>query len=184
MNKGEKVYFGRSHGEKTLGEIVKDNTKTYKIRQLEARGSYKNYPVGSLWNVAKSLVTPATDLPLEATKKATISRLASELSDKQEWERAHNGTPYPKASFAQRAFHDIKTQLGIPSEAPKPARPEATVLADIRSIYAQLSPENLSCDGELSRSAQLTRSRHLNSKLRELFREIGRTVSESEAYGA
>jgi hypothetical protein len=183
MNKGDKVYFGRNLGEKTLGEILKVNLKTYKIQQLEARGSYKSYPVGSVWNVAKNLVTPATDLPLEGAKEATISRLASELASKQKWERTHR-RPFPKASFAQQALHSIKTQLEIPSEAPKPARAADVVLVDIRSIYNQLSPENLSCDGELSRSAQLQRSRFLNGKLRELFREIGRPISESEAYGS
>jgi len=34
-------------------------------------------------------------------------------------------------------------------EAPKPKRSEAEIMDDILSVYCCLSPENLSCDGEL-----------------------------------
>ena len=56
MKVGDKVYFGRPNGQKTLGEIVKVNRKTYKVKQLEVRGQYKAYPVGSVWGVPKTLV--------------------------------------------------------------------------------------------------------------------------------
>ena len=67
---GDKVYFGRKNGEKTLGEIVKVNRKTYKVRQLESRGMYRDHAVGTRWNVAKSLVTDAADArPEHVTSK-------------------------------------------------------------------------------------------------------------------
>ena len=37
---GMKIYFGRANGEKTLGEIVKVNSKNLKVRQLEQRGDH------------------------------------------------------------------------------------------------------------------------------------------------
>ena len=70
--------------------------------------------------------------------------------------------------------------LGVPA---KPKRPDAEIMADIASYYGQLSPENLYCDGELSRSAGQRRATAINARLRELFTEIGRKVSEDEAYG-
>ena len=67
---GSKVYFGRKNGEKTLGEIIKVNRKTYKIRQLESRGMYRNHAVGTRWTVAKSLVWSAEEnRPEHVTRK-------------------------------------------------------------------------------------------------------------------
>lgn len=54
---GQKVLFGRKHGEQTPGVIVKVNPKTFKVRQLEARGTFANHPVGMVWTVSPSLCT-------------------------------------------------------------------------------------------------------------------------------
>lgn len=66
--------------------------------------------------------------------------------------------------------------------APKAKRPDAAILADIVSIYGALSPENLHCDGEISRSAAARKAVALRAQLYTLFAEIGRQVSEDEAY--
>jgi hypothetical protein len=57
---GDKVYFGRGRGEKTLGEIVKVNPKRARVKTLEARGTNRDYSIGSVWNVPYSLLSPAT----------------------------------------------------------------------------------------------------------------------------
>lgn len=61
-------------------------------------------------------------------------------------------------------------------------RSNKDILSDIADVYGQLSPENLHCDGEISRSAAAAKGRKLNTKLQTLFQEFGRRVSESEAY--
>lgn len=66
--------------------------------------------------------------------------------------------------------------------APQAKRPDAAILADIVGVYSALSPENLHCDGEISRSAAARKAVTLNARLRALFTEIGRRVSEDEAY--
>lgn len=71
---------------------------------------------------------------------------------------------------------------GGPVEAPKAQRPEADVLRDILECYAGLSPENLTCDGELPRHMVVRRAAALRANLRSLFTEIGRQVTEGEAY--
>lgn len=53
---GDKVRFGRSHGEQTLGEVVKVNPTKLKIKQLEQRGTSKAHPIGTIWTVPPSLV--------------------------------------------------------------------------------------------------------------------------------
>lgn len=55
---GMKVRFGRRRGEKTLGKIIKMNPKAAKVETLEERG-YSNRPVGQVWTVPYSLMTPA-----------------------------------------------------------------------------------------------------------------------------
>jgi hypothetical protein len=77
-----------------------------------------------------------------------------------------------------------------PAEAPAASkkkkaakgRSEADIMSDIRGVYSSLSPENLTCDGELSRRQVTRKRRQLNSKLKALFEELGREVSEEEAY--
>lgn len=65
---------------------------------------------------------------------------------------------------------------------PATKRADRAILSDIATVYGQLSPENLTCDGELPRSQVRRKAASLNRQLRELFREIGRTVSEEEAW--
>lgn len=59
---------------------------------------------------------------------------------------------------------------------------EPEVLREILSLYCQLSPENLHCDGEISRAQAARKGVALRRQLRACFKKIGRTVSETEAY--
>jgi hypothetical protein len=65
---------------------------------------------------------------------------------------------------------------------PKPKRSEEAIMKAIRGIYANLSPENLHCDGEISRAVAARRGAALRAALRVLFVELGRVVTEDEAY--
>ena len=56
---GDKVIFGRKHGETTLGTVMKINPKRLKIRQDESRGTMRNYRVGTVWTVPPSLCAKA-----------------------------------------------------------------------------------------------------------------------------
>ena len=71
-----------------------------------------------------------------------------------------------------------------PSMSTTYRRPEKEILSDIGSVYGALSPENLHCDGEISHSAAMARARHLNGRLKALFKELGREVSEYEAWNS
>lgn len=66
--------------------------------------------------------------------------------------------------------------------APKPRRPEAEVLEDIVTVYNKLSPEYLTCDGELSKRQVASRKGALRARLEVLFAELGRTVDETAAW--
>lgn len=137
---GMKVYFGRANGEKTLGEIVKINSKNFKVKTLEGRGTQRSYRVGSVWTVPPALCTPADDgRPSHITRRPT---------------------PIP-----------VKT-----------GRTEKEIMSEISGIYCGLSPENLYCDGEISRSAAMRKYRSYQRQLKALFRELGREVSEYESY--
>lgn len=133
MKNGDTVYFGRTHGEKTLGEVVKINRVTVLVKQLEARGSFKDHPIGTMWKVALNLCSPV------------------------------EGGSAPVAAPAVR-------------------RPELEIMREILRTHSSLSPENLSCDGERSRSEVARWRAHYNRQLKVLFAEVGRAVSESEAF--
>ncbi len=63
-----------------------------------------------------------------------------------------------------------------------PKRAERDILEDIRRVYTSLSPENLTCDGELSQAVVKTKKRRLQGELRKLFAELGRQVGEEEVF--
>lgn len=64
------------------------------------------------------------------------------------------------------------------------SRPESEVLADILGLYGDMSPENLTCDGELPLSQVRAKLGRIRRDLEGLFVELGRRVSETEAYAA
>lgn len=59
---------------------------------------------------------------------------------------------------------------------------EKKIMTKILDCYCILSPENLSCDGELSQSATNQRYRQFTKELKKCFKLLGREVSEIEAY--
>lgn len=61
-------------------------------------------------------------------------------------------------------------------------RTEAEILADFRRVESALSPENLTCDGELPRSQWLAKSRQLEAERSRLIAELGREPSLKELY--
>jgi len=144
---GTKVYFGRGNGERTLGTVVKTNPKKAKVRQDEARGVHKNHPVGTVWTVPYSLLTPA---PQDA-----------------------EGTTTPVETKPQTPKKTLDVFMHGEDHA---------ILEAINSCYCALSPENLSCDGELPRAQVRRRASELNKKLKHLFLAFGREVDEIEVY--
>ena len=56
FNVGDRIYFGRTNGDKTLGEVVKVNRSKLKVKALEPRGKFSS---GDVWNVSPMLCTHA-----------------------------------------------------------------------------------------------------------------------------
>ena len=156
LRPGDKVLFGRSHGEQTLGTVLKVNPKSVMVQQDEARGTMRAYPVGTKWKVAPSFV-----------RKVEGGSVAAPVM-----------APEVMARLKARQDADFAALTGRTT-----VRPEATIMQEILRCYAGLSPENLTCDGELRGPAVARRAAALRSRLRALFVELGRKVSESEAYG-
>lgn len=50
-------------------------------------------------------------------------------------------------------------------------------------MACDLSPENLSCDGECSRAETMRRYKAIKAKWKAAEKEAGRTVSEDEVWG-
>jgi len=59
-------------------------------------------------------------------------------------------------------------------------RTDAEILRDLQDVDNQLSPENLTCDGELSASQVRKRHAALKRKEAELIKELGRKPTMQE----
>lgn len=100
-------------------------------------------------------------------------------------------------SYAEGTIWTLAPSLWTPDEAGRPAevtrrpapapaaprRPEAAILAELRGVEADLSPENLSCDGELSSWMVQQRGRALRGLRRRLVVELGREPTTAELLG-
>ena len=96
---------------------------------------------------------------------------------------AKQSIPLPVSLNPASVNHPLAPVVEKPV-AVEPVVDEETLLKQIGQVYCQLSPENLSCDGELPRAAQESRYQALQVRLKELFKKIGREVGEMEAFNA
>ena len=62
-------------------------------------------------------------------------------------------------------------------------RTDNEIIEQIQGCYIDLSPENLSCDGERTFAQQVNAEYGIRLKLKTLFKELGREVTESQAFG-
>jgi hypothetical protein len=99
-------------------------------------------------------------------------------------QKAHNvGTTWTVPKTLWTAEENGKPAYAAPA-APRPKRPDAEVLADLRRVECNLSPENLHCDGEISLSAARRKGAMLRRQRRELVQELGREPTGTELYGS
>ena len=56
------------------------------------------------------------------------------------------------------------------------------IIEKLRRIENELSPENLTCDGELSRSQVAAKQARLMKERKELVRQLGRETTYDELY--
>jgi hypothetical protein len=207
---GDKVVFGRGRGEKTLGEIVKLNPTKAKVKTLELRGVRRAGRVGEVWSVPYGIISKAS---VEAQPQEKVSKAIRGLRDFSKctfdfskgdrvWFQGRAGkkvvgtvirvskktcsvdpddnrVPYWRVppSMLRREGEVVK----VPAPAPK--RPEVEILKDLCGIEGSLSPENLSCDGELGRYETKLRYCRLMVEKRALIAELGRTPTDQEIWG-
>ncbi len=108
--------------------------------------------------------------------KAT-SNMMSKIKD-------HNATYGVRKKRAKRSStYHMEKRLAYRRVFDKSAKlpeTEEELLDTLDRISCDLSPENLHCDGEISRSAAITKARALRSEWREVENLLGRKVSEDE----
>jgi len=204
FNVGDRVYFGRTNGEKSLGEVVKVNLKSLKVKLLEERGSRRSYAVGGTWRVPPSLCTLA-DGDCPADRPAAVPslfkvgdsvwfegsvRTSTNLGpqDHRLEKGLVNGVVTKVNSngtceiFGVNYGPNTRTVNASDMSLAAP-RSEETIRKSFHAVYGALSPENLTCDGEASRSEVRRKSAVLNRALRALAEENGRLIPEGESYG-
>lgn len=63
------------------------------------------------------------------------------------------------------------------------ARTEEEIINELRDVECRLSPENLCCDGEISKKEANRKRVALDKKRRELVKELGREPFFAEIWG-
>lgn len=56
------------------------------------------------------------------------------------------------------------------------------ILADMRHVETELSPENLHCDGEISKAAAKRKKVKLCARWSKLIKELGREPTDAELW--
>ena len=189
---GDKVYFGRRQGEQTLGTVIKVNPTTLKVRQEESRGTMKSHPIGTPWTVpfmlaskvGETAVSPAPVVADALTLKVGQTVEYTGFSWTAKGDTTLQGVVTKLGQGAYEVYGNGRTQV-LQHDKVKPVakRDFATVKDVIGGVYGSLSPENLTCDGELPRAQVESRRAQLHRALKALFIEAGREVTESEAFG-
>jgi hypothetical protein len=146
---GMKVYFGRSRGEQTLGEITRINPTKAKVKTLEARGRFKDHKVGMIWAVPYGMMCPAGDQSTPSTSVVV-----------------------PPPPPTKRVMNLVYS----------PFSEDNLLLEALLGVYAGLSPENLTCDGEASQTHVNLRRSELERRKRGIFLALGYEVGEGQLY--
>lgn len=107
------VSFGRAHGERTIGKVVKINREKVKVQQLEDRGVLRTYPVGTLWSVPVRLLSPAEVSSATATMKVPVAPVERFIESDE---------PTPTEAAKTTATAATAAPKTVPPPARKPSR--------------------------------------------------------------
>ena len=197
FNVGDRVYFGRAHGEKSLGEVVKVNLKSLKVKLLEERGSRRSYTVGGTWRVPPSLCTLADEgrpstrptavpSPFKAGDPVWFEGYIRTSTDLDKG--LVNGVVTKVNSNGTCEVYGVNygpntRTVNVSDMSLAAPRNKEEIRKAFHAVYGALSPENLWCDGEASRSEVRHKRSVLNRALKALAKENGRLIPEGESYG-
>jgi hypothetical protein len=187
---GDEVTFGRGQGQQTKGTVVRLGRTKLKVRQDEARGVKRDYPVGSVWTVPPSLCTKLGEggaVPATPTLSLSVGQTVEFQG--YSWDARCVTAVKGVVTKASRGSYEVYGEGRFSNQAPADVkaiakRDDATLVRECSSVYGGLSPENLTCDGELSRTQVRARAARLKRALKALFKEAGREITESETWRA
>lgn len=122
---GMAVYFGRSQGEKSLGRVTKINRIKVMVEQVTNRGVLKDYPMGQLWAVPPSLLSPApqesleqyTSQPITTKEKGRVVDLGGD-----EPRSVKPGATMAPAAPSRRKVKVVASAESTPAEKPRKER--------------------------------------------------------------
>jgi hypothetical protein len=153
LTPGTKVIFGTENGAQTQGTVIKINRARAKVRQDEARNSR---PVGTIWGVPASLMRTSDGKFI--TNDWEIVDQKPTVGFKLP---AAGANDMPSVIWMQTYEHEIHI---------------------LSVLYANLSPENLTGDGELGITEVRARRAEIDRKMRAVEVLMGRPMSEDVTF--
>ena len=174
---------GKTH----KGKVVRFNAKTVSIKVPGYRGNW-TWPASK---IRLSADQPAPKAPVTMTLKVgqsvqvrayTLRKVGTQVLKELvggvitkvnrtdgTYEVAHEGLGSTRSFKANEVRQTSR-------------RDEDTIMNAIYGVYMGLSPENLTCDGERSKTEQRRVRARLNRTLKALEKELGSEVSEEQAF--
>jgi hypothetical protein len=188
---GTTVVFGRPNGQQHTGVVVKTNAKSIKIRHAVTGVEWRCHP-----NLVRAIDGSAPAMPAPVARPAPV--IPFKVGDRVTWN--YRGMDYKgtvlRVSTRTCGVRDelagLQWRIGpnqlklvdgygdVVTTAPK--RPEDVIMGEILNCYSGMEPENISCDGEASITQQRLTLYRLRASLRTLFVELGRPVTEDQAW--
>jgi hypothetical protein len=186
---GTTVVFGRPNGQQHTGVVVKTNAKSIKIRHAVTGVEWRCHP-----NLVRVVDGSAPAMPAPVAYPA----IPFKVGDRVTWNyrgMAYKGTVLrvsTRTCGVRDELAGLQWRIG-PSQLklvdgdasvapPAPKRPEDEIMGEILNCYSGLEPENISCDGEASITQQRITAMRLRAMLRTLLVELGRPVTEDQAW--
>lgn len=114
--------------------------------------------------------------------KAKVKLLESRGNGRGSHVGAEWGVPYSMMVACDSDGKVMETKPETINYSPFQDMVDQKILEAINDVYNGLSPENLFCDGEISRSEAEKKRSKLNRQLKGLFQAFGRPVDEMTAY--
>ncbi len=178
---GDRASFTGKSGRTVTGTVTRVNTKSVSLENCDdgSRG----------WRVAPGMLraanaaAPAASAPASLTLRPGTPVEYMDFVWSQRGMAPVTGVVTKVTGSSYEVYGNGRTRI-VSGDAVKAVtrRGDNDLMRECLSVYCNLSPENLTADGERARSEVIALSASLNRALRALWIEAGREITEDKAW--
>ncbi len=155
----------------------RDGQATMRLTALDTVQPAAGQPVKSAEEVAYEKYAKAAGLDVPLRTPFTVNGNTYRITG---W--VPSRYKFPVSAVSERGARYKFTVIQVQRGLGRAKRPDAAILEDLRRVECDLSPENVSGDGEYPRAYVQQRVSELNRKRTALVTELGREPTDEELY--